>query len=83
MNQEEIKMALDEYSSCVGMISEVRAKLLLLKNKTRLAVDSGCLTLDMIQETERCLIRIKSDLSRYTNRLRIIHKEFLDHGIIS
>jgi hypothetical protein len=74
---------LNEAAGYLGMIDEVKAKCLLLKNKLRVAVNEGRDPAEYDDEIDKAVSQMKLDLSRYYRKLEQIYEELQKYGFIS
>lgn len=79
---KEARRLTNEGMGCLGMISEVKSKAMLLKSKLRRANQLGEMTEELEAQAQESLHQMRRDLAKYSRRLKQICEELREYGII-
>ena len=70
-NAQKVEELLDESNACIGMIDEIRCKCKIYLEK------------EPDDSMVKSMSQMQNDLTKYSFRLKSIHKELCDYGVIS
>jgi septin family protein len=82
-NEKRVRFLINEGMACLGMITEVRLKCLLVQSRVRKAKRNQESIEELQAELAERAPQMKRDLAKYSRKLKQIYEELESYGIIS
>jgi hypothetical protein len=81
--ERQLKILIDKGFSYLGMINEAKLKCVLLKQRINKTKDSEVVVPHFTQNINAEMMQIKSDLAKYTHKLKKVREELREYGVVT